>query len=67
LRRNGYKSPGKILWISLMDVDVVVDGDFFANVLDGELKLSFVSSRRLLVLTPPKSYDCSVLVFVCVS
>ncbi len=65
LRKNGYKSPGNILWISL--IVVVVDKGFFSRVFPGEVEFSLLSSGRLLVLTPPKSYDWSVLVFICVS
>ncbi len=67
LRKNGYKSPGNILWISLIVVVVVVDEGFFSRVFPGEVEFSLLSSGRLLVLTPPKSYDWSVLVFICVS
>ena len=53
-------------------VAAVMDGDdFFPRVLlfdvGGEFGLSIVSSRRLFVFTPPKSYDCSIFVFMCVS
>jgi len=53
-------------------VFVDIDGeDFFPNIfvvdVGGEFGLSIVSSRRLFVLTPPKSYDCSILLFKCVS